>query len=49
MALILSLKQFLETSSKFKNFQNNLVDKLCNLSATDIFNIDANNGIVFVN
>ncbi|RGB43798.1 hypothetical protein C1646_749399 [Rhizophagus diaphanus] len=44
MALILSLKQFLETSSKFKNFQNNLVDKLCNLSATDIFNMEANNG-----
>jgi hypothetical protein len=49
MATILSLNQFLETSSKFKNFQNNLVNKLCNLNATDIFNIDANDGIIFVN
>ncbi|GBB95243.1 hypothetical protein RclHR1_00250041 [Rhizophagus clarus] len=44
MATILSLKQFIETSSKFKNFQNNLVNKLCNLNATDIFITDTNKG-----
>ncbi len=51
MALILSLRQFLESSKKFKTFQNDLLNKLCNLSATDICNTDvtsANKGITLL-
>ncbi|RIA93731.1 hypothetical protein C1645_803902 [Glomus cerebriforme] len=40
MASILSLKPFFDTSKKFKNFQTDLVNKLCDLSATDICNTD---------
>ena len=49
MALILSLKPFLKSSKKFKTFQSDLVNKLCNLSATDVYNIDvssSNKGII---
>ncbi|CAG8595842.1 16141_t:CDS:10 [Funneliformis mosseae] len=51
VALISSLRPFLETSKKFKTFQNDLLSKLCDLSATDICNTDdssANKGLEYL-
>ncbi|CAI2178767.1 13194_t:CDS:10 [Funneliformis geosporum] len=51
MALISSLRPFLESSKKFKTFQNDLLSKLCELSATDICNTDdssSNKGLEYL-
>ncbi|KAG9300709.1 hypothetical protein G9A89_023507 [Geosiphon pyriformis] len=40
LAFIMSLKAYLKTSSKLKEFQLNLADKLCSLEATNIFKND---------
>ncbi|CAG8539422.1 9319_t:CDS:10 [Acaulospora morrowiae] len=39
MAFVLSIRKFLDTSVKFKNFQNNLIDNLCKMDTKEIFDI----------
>ncbi|CAG8545830.1 207_t:CDS:10 [Ambispora leptoticha] len=51
LALISSLRPYLELSAKYKAFQNNLAGKLCNLDAKDIFIKDnslKNNGWTYM-